>query len=464
MPGSSESDLGTAELRLGNTPPDVLCVQLQAKGANRTARQSLDITQGQSGTFMLNRLPTGKVEFSASAYPSSCSSVQANSVPTWIAEPVTVTVQVNPPAGVNLVLLQNGRSQVGVSFGDPGTSLIADICPPDSRLCDGVCTSTASPITGCGTGPCTPCSLRVLHVESTTCSSPSSGGAPRCDFTACETGYADLDGNRDNGCETRTPVGIGGKNLRLWFDGDTLPSGLVSKWADSASSSLATLTGAGTTCSADENGAPLGCTSGLAPVRADNFNGSGRPWLLQQFSTGADFMATHGPNFLVGSAYTAIGVVGRTRIPEPGLHFVLGSIPGPSEPSNGFLLVGFRDPLTFTAAQGANDLDLPVPPPPGGEGIQVLAFATRLDLSSGRLLKVWGPGLPEISATSASTAPITGPYLPGWGIGGPGYFNPASDWLPLEAGGIAEILVFDRALTDTEITQVQSYLALKWKL
>ena len=73
----------------------------------------------------------------------------------------------------------------------------------------------------CGTAgatTCTDCTTKILHATAI-CTTGAT-----CDYSACATGYADLDGNRANGCETVNPLGTPegqGGQLLLWLRADT---------------------------------------------------------------------------------------------------------------------------------------------------------------------------------------------------------------------------------------------------
>src|SRR5262245_35175820 len=58
------------------------------------------------------------------------------------------------------------------------------------------------------------CSATVQHAMSTC-------NAGACDYTSCNTGYADVDGDRTNGCESTLPTGVAeASHLVLWLPGD----------------------------------------------------------------------------------------------------------------------------------------------------------------------------------------------------------------------------------------------------
>ncbi len=148
-------------------------------------------------------------------------------------------------------------------------------------------------------------------------------------------------------------------------------------------------------------------------------------------------------SFLANSAYTIIGVEGRTNA---GNVYFLGTANGTA---NNGLHFGYRDNTTFTLAQFANDINATVP------GYTSQAFdlwAGQLDLGSGRALYRNGTNV-------AGNANVT-PFTPSIGAGRVGcgfstqFFH----------GDLAEILIYNRALGTAERQAVESYLRDKWLL
>jgi hypothetical protein len=89
-------------------------------------------------------------------------------------------------------------------------------CP--MGCCDGasLCRTPVS-VGACGTagGQCVDCGLRILHAAAIC------GATGVCDYTACSGGYADVDGNRSNGCESTLPTGVPeSASLVLWLAGE----------------------------------------------------------------------------------------------------------------------------------------------------------------------------------------------------------------------------------------------------
>jgi hypothetical protein len=136
--GAPEGEIGTAALAVVNVPSDVHCFRITAQGASRTAVRTVDVTPGQTVQASLGGLPTGQVAFTGEGLSPACASVSASSVPSWISDPVVVTVQVSPPVNVQLVLHPNGQAAVGADFqGDPSCFPAGSMCTADAECCTG---------------------------------------------------------------------------------------------------------------------------------------------------------------------------------------------------------------------------------------------------------------------------------------------------------------------------------------
>jgi hypothetical protein len=117
---SDEADLpagnrqGTATIALTATPEDVACVKLAAQGSS-TVRQSFDVMAGGQTRLTMNGLPLGVVMFSGDAFATACASVGA-AMPTWMADPVTITLVANVNAQLTLTMRRPGRATIDVGF------------------------------------------------------------------------------------------------------------------------------------------------------------------------------------------------------------------------------------------------------------------------------------------------------------------------------------------------------------
>lgn len=65
-------------------------------------------------------------------------------------------------------------------------------CPGGQHMCNGICVGLTDPLYGCGDPSCMPC---ARDHATATCQ------GQKCAVGACDRGYADCDGNPDNGCE-----------------------------------------------------------------------------------------------------------------------------------------------------------------------------------------------------------------------------------------------------------------------
>lgn len=76
------------------------------------------------------------------------------------------------------------------------------------KYCGGSCVALNNPAYGCGaTGNCGACAVQNAAAIC--------NGVGGCDYSTCNTGWRDLDGNRANGCETAAPSQVPG--LRVWL-------------------------------------------------------------------------------------------------------------------------------------------------------------------------------------------------------------------------------------------------------
>src|SRR5215470_1103815 len=111
--GTSSEPLGSARVdALFSTPSTgVNCIRLVASGMKRSVQQDFSVTAGQATISLdMHAIPTGPVMFSGNAYAESCGSVAASSIPTWMADDVTVTINPGPPVAVQLNFHANGNA------------------------------------------------------------------------------------------------------------------------------------------------------------------------------------------------------------------------------------------------------------------------------------------------------------------------------------------------------------------
>jgi hypothetical protein len=117
-----------ARIALGSAPRDVACLELVAAG-QRTVTRWIDVARAESvGIVTLQGLPLGAVTFSAQAFQWSCATA-GQSTPTWISDPVTVTLSSDAVVQVNLRLVRNHGGSTGA---DAGAEVDAPPAGPDA--------------------------------------------------------------------------------------------------------------------------------------------------------------------------------------------------------------------------------------------------------------------------------------------------------------------------------------------
>lgn len=188
--GRSSEDLGQARLAIGNVPNNVHCVRVTAQGVSRTVVRSVDVMPGQTVQTTLSGLPTGQVVFTAQAFSTACAAVVASSVPTWVSDPVTVTVATTPIVNVSLTLHPNGQATVGVGFqGDPTCFPTGSMCTTDLQCCNGqLCTSglCSTPVTCMVPAPVAgDCQTQTCDASGNVVSTPDDTDLPADDGNPC---------------------------------------------------------------------------------------------------------------------------------------------------------------------------------------------------------------------------------------------------------------------------------------
>ena len=124
-PGDSkDSDLGQVALQLAQTPSGVQCLVLTVVAPSRTVARDIDVTPGQAVSVTESELPTGTVQVGAAAYATTCATVTASSIPTWVSDPPTQTMTLTKgvPVPLTLTLRPNGVLDWTVNWVD-------DQCP-----------------------------------------------------------------------------------------------------------------------------------------------------------------------------------------------------------------------------------------------------------------------------------------------------------------------------------------------
>jgi hypothetical protein len=95
----------------------VSCIRLVASGTMRSLQSDFPVAPGQNTVGLeMHAIPTGTVMFSGNAYTESCGSIVASSVPSWMADDVTVNVTPGSPVSVQLNFHANGNATVQGNF------------------------------------------------------------------------------------------------------------------------------------------------------------------------------------------------------------------------------------------------------------------------------------------------------------------------------------------------------------
>jgi hypothetical protein len=327
-------------------------------------------------------------------------------------------------------------------------------CHPGYKACGGDCVR-ATPQVGCSEPGCVPCSERLENVVASTIVCSGSG---KCDYGLCKQGYEDLDGNRANGCETANPRAVRIGRLQVWFRGDrglsTDSYGEV-LWRDQGPWGNDAYGVKGTQRVEDEEGYVTECYRTTGPSIGTNFHGTPHPFV--RFSTANSGYARTKSSLeaITGGPYTLIVVGGRMT--DAQLRFAVGMGVGCVGKAcrNTILSLGYRDNTRYTFDQQENGLDVPVAPYPGG--VQVHRAVARFDDTVGHTLRVTSASGQVQEASNSNLEPFNPIYSFGKEllIG----ISPAA-YKPMN-GGVAELIVYDVALTDAEIVQVEAYLK-KW--
>ena len=117
---SPNDDSGRITLDLSAAPVDARCVVITVTPAmGAVVTRQFSVSPGQSTVFDLTGLPTGDVTMSEQAFTQACSAVTAMTAPTWIADPVMVTLQPGLPVNVTFNLHRvdaGGQATVDTNF------------------------------------------------------------------------------------------------------------------------------------------------------------------------------------------------------------------------------------------------------------------------------------------------------------------------------------------------------------
>ena len=147
-----------------------------------------------------------------------------------------------------------------------------------------------------------------------------------------------------------------------------------------------------------------------------------------------------------GSAYTVIAVEGKSAAAN---LWYLGTN---AAAANQALHMGYRSDTDFALGQYSNDLDYNSAPSYSGSEV-ARTWAGELSLSAGHILYLNGTQV----ASNTNTTPLNGLGGSHYGIlgAGPNYGSPY-------IGDLGEVMIFNSALSSTQVAAVQQYLMAKW--
>jgi fibronectin-binding autotransporter adhesin len=150
-------------------------------------------------------------------------------------------------------------------------------------------------------------------------------------------------------------------------------------------------------------------------------------------------------SFLTGSQYTIIAVEGKTAA-KGGNNYYMGTAPGAT---NQAMHLGYRNDTDYTFAQYANDLDY-ANASLAYTGTQVFRTWTDTLSATGHTIYLNSAQVASNGNTNPFVAANNGTVGVGFG-GGTEYI-----------GDLAEIVVFNSALSASQRTSIESYLSAKW--
>lgn len=241
------------------------------------------------------------------------------------------------------------------------------------------------------------------------------------------------------------PMAVAPRNLQLWLTADAGiqcagagASQRITSWADqSPAKHDATLASGqmGPLCGA-------GAVTTLAGVPLPLFAGEG--------DNAADDTLDVTLDFLRDSSYSLFVVDRRAAAPTKGELYTLGTLVFDGNLRDGALQFGYRTDDVLTVAQYADDLDASVTPQPAARAFSI--DEAVFDATKGHFLYVDGALIKSNAATTPLQAAMGG-Y-----VGRGGVTTVDERFI----GEIAEVLVYDVALTDGQRQVVEAYLRYHW--
>jgi hypothetical protein len=134
-PGDPDG-LGRVSFALSVVPTGVGCIAVEiVPAAGSPLAREFSVVPGQAAAFELGDLPLGAAAVTVDAFDTACP-VPAGTAPTWVSDPMAVTLAAGVPADVTVDLRRadgGGRVIVQTNFGDEtggsGTITVLDDAP-----------------------------------------------------------------------------------------------------------------------------------------------------------------------------------------------------------------------------------------------------------------------------------------------------------------------------------------------
>jgi streptogramin lyase len=121
---AADGDLASVTLELGIAPTDARCAVITATPQTGAAVvRSITLVPQQPTVFTLTGLPLGIVTFTQQVFTIACSMVTATTPPTWITDPVTVTLAAGLQVDLSFALRRvDGGGQVTIHDDFPASA------------------------------------------------------------------------------------------------------------------------------------------------------------------------------------------------------------------------------------------------------------------------------------------------------------------------------------------------------
>jgi autotransporter-associated beta strand protein len=235
--------------------------------------------------------------------------------------------------------------------------------------------------------------------------------------------------------QTPTLAAAGAGTPLIWFDPSNPVGGILS---GGTITQLTNLGSSGTAGNATAQG-------GFAPPTLTLSNSAFNALPTVHFSS-SQALGGFNLSALNGSSYTVVAVEGKAAAAH---SYFLGTNVSATNQS---LHMGYRSDTDFALGQYSNDLDYTSAPSYSGAEV-ARAWAGELNTSTGHTLYLNG----SLVASNTNTTPLNSLGGTHYGIlgAGPSYGSPF-------VGDLGEVMIFNSALSPTQVAAVQQYLMAKW--